>query len=111
MLADLVVLAVGVRPATALAKEAGLDLGPRGGVKVDPHMRTSDPHIYAAGDMVEVIDTVTGEPAIIALAGPANRQGRIVAENIAGRRQQLHDNAGHGGRQGLRDDRRDHRRI
>ena len=56
-----------------------------GGLKVDLHMRTSDPNIYAAGDMVEVIDTVTGESAIIALAGPANRQGRIVAENIAGR--------------------------
>ncbi len=85
LLADMVVMAVGVRPATNLAKEAGLELGPRGGLKVDAHMRTSDPNIYAVGDMVEVIDTVTGEPAIIALAGPANRQGRIVAENIAGR--------------------------
>lgn len=85
LLADLVVMAVGVRPAAALAREAGLELGTRGGLKVDANMRTSDSHIYAAGDMVEVIDTVTGEPANIALAGPANRQGRIVAENIAGR--------------------------
>lgn len=85
LLADFVVMAVGVRPATTLAKAAGLALGPRGGLKVDAHLRTSDPHIYAAGDMVEVIDTVTEEPALIALAGPANRQGRIVAENIAGR--------------------------
>lgn len=85
LLADLVVLAVGVRPATALVRAAGLELGPRGGVKIDAHMRTSDPHIYAAGDMVEVIDTISGAPAVIALAGPANRQGRIVAENIAGR--------------------------
>jgi NADPH-dependent 2,4-dienoyl-CoA reductase/sulfur reductase-like enzyme/rhodanese-related sulfurtransferase len=85
LLADLVVAAVGVRPAVALAKEAGLELGPRGGLKVDVHMRTSDASVYAAGDMVEVVDTVTGEPAVIALAGPANRQGRIVADNIAGR--------------------------
>lgn len=85
LLADLVVLAVGVRPATALARAAGLELGPRGEVKIDAHMRTSDPHIYAAGDMVEVIDTISNAPAVIALAGPANRQGRIVAENIAGR--------------------------
>jgi rhodanese-related sulfurtransferase len=83
--ADLVLLAVGVRPASGLAKAAGLALGPRGGVAVDRHMRTSDPDIYAAGDMIEVIDTITGEPAVIALAGPANRQGRIVADHICGR--------------------------
>lgn len=83
--ADLVVLAIGVRPAAALAKQAGLELGPRGGIKVDRHMRTSDPDIYAAGDAVEVIDTVTGEPTLIPLAGPANRQGRIVADHIFGR--------------------------
>jgi rhodanese-related sulfurtransferase len=63
----------------------GLALGPRGGIVVDAHMRTSDPAIYAAGDMVEVTDTVTGEPTLIALAGPANRQGRIVADHICGR--------------------------
>jgi NADPH-dependent 2,4-dienoyl-CoA reductase/sulfur reductase-like enzyme/rhodanese-related sulfurtransferase len=83
--ADLVVLAVGVRPAAGMAKQAGLTLGPRGGVAVDRHMRTSDPDIYAAGDMVEVVDTVTGEAAVIALAGPANRQGRIVADHLCGR--------------------------
>ena len=83
--ADLVLMSVGVRPAAGLARDAGLAIGPRGGVAVDQHMRTSDPHIYAAGDMVEVIDTVTGEPALIALAGPANRQGRLVADHIAGR--------------------------
>ncbi|HMQ34849.1 MAG TPA: FAD-dependent oxidoreductase [Chloroflexaceae bacterium] len=83
--ADLVVLAVGVRPVAGLAQAAGLAIGPRGGIAVDAHMRTSDPSIYAAGDMVEVLDTVTGEPALVALAGPANRQGRIVADNICGR--------------------------
>jgi NADPH-dependent 2,4-dienoyl-CoA reductase/sulfur reductase-like enzyme/rhodanese-related sulfurtransferase len=83
--ADLAVLAVGVRPVAGLAQAMGLALGPRGGIAVDAHMRTSDPSIYAAGDMVEVTDTVTGEPALIALAGPANRQGRIVADNICGR--------------------------
>lgn len=83
--ADLVVLAAGVRPVATLAQAAGLELGPRGGIKVDAHMRTSDPNIYAAGDMVEVTDTVTGEPALVALAGPANRQGRIAADHICGR--------------------------
>lgn len=85
LLADLVILSVGVRPDTALAKRAGLETGPRGGIKVSPRMQTSDPDIYAAGDAVEVVDTVTGEPAVIPLAGPANRQGRIVAENMCGR--------------------------
>lgn len=85
LLADLVVMAVGVRPASSLAHQAGLAIGNRGGIKVDEHMRTSDPDIYAAGDMVEVTDTVTGEPTVIPLAGPANRQGRIVADHIFGR--------------------------
>ncbi len=83
--ADLVVMAVGVRPENALAKEAGLDVGERRGLQIDAHMRTSDPDIYAAGDMVEVDDTVTHERTIIALAGPANRQGRIAADHICGR--------------------------
>jgi NADPH-dependent 2,4-dienoyl-CoA reductase/sulfur reductase-like enzyme/rhodanese-related sulfurtransferase len=83
--ADLVVLAAGVRPEATLARTIGLELGPRGGIVVDEHMRTSDPLIYAAGDMVEVRDTVTGEPTIVPLAGPANRQGRIVADNLAGK--------------------------
>ena len=85
LVSDLAIMAVGVRPASNLAREAGLELGPRGGIKVDPHQQTSDPDIYAAGDMVEVTDTVTGEPAVIPLAGPANRQGRIVADHIFGR--------------------------
>ncbi|MEI6564431.1 MAG: FAD-dependent oxidoreductase [bacterium] len=83
--ADLAILAAGVRPDSALARQAGLELGARGGIKVDSHMRTSDPDIYAAGDAVEVVDTITGQPSLIPLAGPANRQGRIVAENICGR--------------------------
>jgi NADPH-dependent 2,4-dienoyl-CoA reductase/sulfur reductase-like enzyme/peroxiredoxin family protein/rhodanese-related sulfurtransferase len=83
--ADLAILAAGVRPDTALARAAGLTLGTRGGIQVDPHMRTSDPDIFAAGDAVEVVDMVTGLPALIPLAGPANRQGRIAGENICGR--------------------------
>lgn len=83
--ADLVLLAVGVRPDVQLARAAGLLLGPRGGIEVDQYLRTSDPHIYAAGDAVEVIDTVSGEPALVALAGPGNRQGRIAADHIMGR--------------------------
>ncbi len=82
--ADIVVLAIGVRPASKLAIDAKLATGARGGIKVDEHMQTSDPHIYAAGDIVEVTDTVTGEPTQLPLAGPANRQGRIVADNIFG---------------------------
>lgn len=82
--ADFVVLAIGVRPASKLAIEAKLAMGSRGGIKVDGYMQTSDPDIYAAGDMVEVTDTVTGEPTQLPLAGPANRQGRIVADNIFG---------------------------
>ncbi|MFA5206566.1 MAG: DsrE/DsrF/DrsH-like family protein, partial [Lentisphaeria bacterium] len=83
--ADFALLAAGVRPDSALAAAAGLELGPRGGIRVDARLRTSDPDIYAAGDAVEVVDAVTGQPAVIPLAGPANRQGRIVADNLAGR--------------------------
>ena len=83
--ADLVILALGVRPDTALAKMAGLEIGERGGIRVDDQMRTSDPDIFAVGDAVEVRDFVTGEWSLIALAGPANRQGRIAADVIAGR--------------------------
>ncbi|KAG2438697.1 hypothetical protein HXX76_005243 [Chlamydomonas incerta] len=82
--ADLVVLAIGVKPETSLAKAAGLELGGRGGIKTDAHMRTSDPAIFAVGDAVEVKDYVTGEMTLIPLAGPANRQGRIVADVITG---------------------------
>jgi len=83
--ADVVILALGVRPDTALAKMAGLEIGRRGGIRVDEQMRTSNPDIFAVGDAVEVRDFVTGEWSLIALAGPANRQGRIAADVIAGR--------------------------
>ena len=86
LMADFVLLAVGVRPDVKLAQGAGLALGPRNGIQVTAQMQTSDPNVYAAGDAVEVMDTVTGEAALIALAGPANRQGRIVAEHILGRK-------------------------
>ena len=83
--ADIVILAIGVRPETALAKAAGLELGQRGGIRVDEQMRTSDPDILAVGDAVEVKDCVTGQWTLIPLAGPANRQGRIAADVICGR--------------------------
>jgi NADPH-dependent 2,4-dienoyl-CoA reductase/sulfur reductase-like enzyme/rhodanese-related sulfurtransferase len=83
--ADIVILAIGVRPDTTLAKTAGLQIGDRGGIRVDEHMRTSDPDIFAVGDAIEVKDFVTGEWSLVALAGPANRQGRIAADVIAGR--------------------------
>ena len=83
--ADLVILAIGVRPETTLAKDAGLSLGPRAGIVVDNQMRTTDPHIWAVGDAVEVRDVVTGQETVLPLAGPANRQGRVAAESIAGR--------------------------
>ena len=83
--ADIVILALGVRPETSLAKAAGLEIGERGGIRVDEHMRTSNPDIFAVGDAVEVKDFVTGQWSLIALAGPANRQGRIAADFIAGR--------------------------
>lgn len=82
---DLVMLSIGVAPESALAREAGLELGLRGSIKVDAHMRTSDPDIYAVGDAVEVTNVVSDSPALIALAGPANKQGRIAADNICGR--------------------------
>ncbi len=81
--AGLVIVAIGVRPDTSLAKQAGLTLGERGGVVVDDTMRTSDPNIYAVGDCIEVPHTVTGRAASIALGGPANREGRRAAEAIA----------------------------
>jgi len=84
-LADIVVLGIGVRPDTALAKQAGLEIGELGGIRTDEQMRTSDPDIFAVGDAVEVKDFVTGEWNLVALAGPANRQGRIAADVITGR--------------------------
>ena len=83
--ADIVILAIGVRPETALAKMAGIEIGQRGGIRVDEHMRTTNPDIFAVGDAVEVKDFVTGQWTLIPLAGPANRQGRIAADVIAGR--------------------------
>jgi NADPH-dependent 2,4-dienoyl-CoA reductase/sulfur reductase-like enzyme/rhodanese-related sulfurtransferase len=83
--ADIVILAIGVRPDTTLAKTAGLKIGDRGGIRVDDHMRTSNPDIFAVGDAIEVKDFVTGQWSLIALAGPANRQGRIAADVITGR--------------------------
>jgi len=83
--ADIVILAIGVKPETTLAKTAGLTIGERGGIRVDEHMRTSDPDIFAVGDAIEVKDFVTDQWSLIALAGPANRQGRIAADVIAGR--------------------------
>ena len=82
---DLVILAMGVRPETGLAKSAGLELGKLSGIRVDEQMRTSDPHIWAVGDAVEVKDVVTDQWVVIPLAGPANRQGRVAADSICGR--------------------------
>ena len=82
---DMVLLAIGVRPETTLAKEAGLEIGQLGGIRVNDHMHTSDEHIWAVGDAVEVRDFVTGDWSLIPLAGPANRQGRIAADSILGR--------------------------
>ena len=83
--ADIVILALGVRPDTTLAKTAGLEIGERGGIRVDDHMRTSNADIFAVGDAAEVKDCVTGDWSLAPLAGPANRQGRIAADVISGR--------------------------
>ncbi len=82
--ADLVILSIGVRPNSQLAKDAGLELNARGGITVSDKLLTSDPNIYAVGDVIEVRDFVSSEPTMIPLAGPANKQGRIAADNIAG---------------------------
>ncbi len=82
--ADMVILAVGVKPESALAKNAGLELGTRGCIVTDNHMKTNDPFIYAVGDAVEVVDYISKKKVFIPLASPANRQGRIAADNIAG---------------------------
>jgi NADPH-dependent 2,4-dienoyl-CoA reductase/sulfur reductase-like enzyme/rhodanese-related sulfurtransferase len=83
--ADVVILGMGVKPESALAKAAGLEIGERGGIRVNQRMQTSDSAIYAVGDVVEVRDVITGAWSLIPLAGPANRQGRIAADNIMGR--------------------------
>lgn len=81
---DMVILSVGVRPDTALAKAAGLALNKRGAIVVDEHMQTSAPDVYAVGDAVEITDFVTGNKGYVPLAGPANKQGRIAADNMCG---------------------------
>ena len=82
ILTDMVILSIGVRPETGLAVDAGLAIGATHGIAVNKYMQTSDPDIYALGDAVEVVHGVTGKPVLIPLAGPANKQGRIVADNI-----------------------------
>ena len=82
---DLVMAGIGVEPESNLAADAGLELGVRGAIRVNGQMQTSDPDIYAAGDVVETRDPVTGQPGVIPLGGPANRQGRIAADHIFGR--------------------------
>jgi peroxiredoxin family protein/rhodanese-related sulfurtransferase/TusA-related sulfurtransferase len=81
----LAIVSIGVKPEVTLARDAGLEIGELGGIAVDEHLRTSDPGIYAVGDAVEVRDFVLDRAALIPLAGPANRQGRIAADNIVGR--------------------------
>ena len=81
----MIILSIGVKPETTNAKEANLNLNERGAIVVDKFMKTSDPSIYALGDAIEVMDFVNKEPTMIPLAWPANRQGRIVADNICGR--------------------------
>jgi NADPH-dependent 2,4-dienoyl-CoA reductase/sulfur reductase-like enzyme/rhodanese-related sulfurtransferase len=84
--ADTVILGLGVRPNVDLARNAGLEIGALGGIRVSQQLQTSDPHIWAVGDAIEVPDSVTGQWAVVPLAGPANRQGRIAADNVYGRR-------------------------
>ena len=81
---DMVILSVGVRPDTALAQGAGLELNAKGAIVVNEHMQTSKEHIYAVGDAIEIVDFVTGKKGYVPLAGPANKQGRIAADNICG---------------------------
>lgn len=82
---DLVILGIGVRPESGLAVDAGLEVDSRGGIRVNDHLQTNDPDIYAVGDAIEVRDFVLGSPTLIPLAGPANRQGRIAADHVFGR--------------------------
>ena len=85
VMCDFAVCAIGVKPETALARQAGLELGPHGGIRVNEHLQTSAPDIYAIGDVIETEDLVAGGTRLVPLAGPANRQGRIVADHIAGK--------------------------
>lgn len=87
--ADMVIMGIGVRPETGLASAAGLKLGQTGGIYVNEYLQTSDPDIYAVGDAIEVRDFISGGPALIPLAGPANKQGRIAANNIYGQNEKF----------------------
>lgn len=91
---DLVILSVGVRPNGELAKNAGLKVNEKGGIVTDPYMRTSDPNIYAVGDVIEVEDYIFKDQTMVPLAGPANREGRIAANNIAGADEAYHGTQG-----------------
>jgi NADPH-dependent 2,4-dienoyl-CoA reductase/sulfur reductase-like enzyme len=82
--ADMLILSIGVRPESAIASEAGLEVNQRGGIIVNESMQTSDPSIYAVGDAIEIVNFVTGQKTMVPLAGPANKQGRIAADNICG---------------------------
>lgn len=84
--ADMIILSIGVRPESELAIHAKLNVGERGGIQVNEYLQTSDPHIYAIGDAIEVKDYINGKPTMIPLAWPANRQGRLVADNISGKK-------------------------
>ncbi|MCC7527807.1 MAG: FAD-dependent oxidoreductase [Candidatus Melainabacteria bacterium] len=86
--ADLVILGLGIRPEVTLARKAGLAVGERGGIRVNEHLQTSSPHIWAVGDAIEVRNPVNGQWVLVALGGPANRQGRIAANNIFGAKQE-----------------------
>ena len=92
--AELVILSIGVRPNSELAKSSGLAVNERGGIIVDDTLKTSDPSIYAVGDVIEVSDFTFEEPAMVPLAGPANKQGRIAANNIAGAAETYHKTQG-----------------
>ena len=85
LITDILIMAIGVRPEISLAKQAGLEIGLLGGIKTNAHLQTSDPFIYAVGDAIEELDFVTGQATIVPLAGPANRQGRMAADNMLGR--------------------------
>ncbi|TRM12119.1 CoA-disulfide reductase [Lentibacillus cibarius] len=91
---DMILLSIGVRPENELAKNAGLSIGERGGIQVNDQLQTNDPHIYAIGDAIEVKDYTNGQPTMVPLAWPANRQGRIVADAIYGRKAAYHGTLG-----------------
>lgn len=92
--ADMTILSIGVRPENELAKTAGLELGDRGGIIVNEYLQTSNKDIFAVGDAVEVVDYISGTKAMIPLAGPANRQGRIVANNMMGKQEKYQGTLG-----------------